>query len=260
MRRNSKETLWFSLYIYDQDTNEEVYTSMFFYFNDVVLSNTGGKLRLRPHAWSHACTTVDVKSGHVLVVINGNVTHNATISSTEFTVNIPTVFTTNLILGISQQKFMGQPNKNIQSEASTTNVTVFFVPMNMSRLVDVTTTGRWTDGDVVSWSDAEWTLSGSAEELFYEQPTFPNLFKMGDGFESANNCMDLCPTIQAGGRLPLTSSVSDAEQLAQIFSHPESIGSFWAPFIYQTEGNFIDHYTEVSMSSDLWLTGQPNGG
>ena len=260
VRRNRLQTLWFSLSIYNQDTTEEVYTSGFYYFDNVIYSNTGCKVTLRPHAWSHACTTVDVKSGHVIVVINGILTHNATISSTDFTYRGPTVFKNRLVLGVNQKKFPGQLNENWQSEASATNVNVFSVAMNPSQLVEVTTTGRWTDGDVVDWSEAEWTLSGSAEELIYKQPTFPNLIKMGDGFESAHDCMNLCPKIQAGGRLPLTPTASDAEQLAQMFYQPDSKDSFWAPFVYQTEGNFIDHYTEVAMPSDLWLTGQPNGG
>ena len=115
--------------------------------------------------------------------------------------------------------------------------------MNLSQQVDVTTTSQWTGGDVVSWSKAEWALSGSAEKILYNQPTFPNLFKMGEGFESAYDCFNLCPRIQAGGRLPLTPRVSDAQQIAQMFYHPESKDYFWAPYIYHTEGNFIDHYT-----------------
>ena len=83
---------------------------------------------------------------------------------------------------------------------------------------------------------------------------------MGEGFESAYDCFNLCPRIQAGGRLALTPRVSDAQQLAQMFYHPESKDYFWAPYIYHTEGNFIDHYTEVSMPSDLWVAGEPNGG
>ena len=92
LRRNDQTTLWISLTINNQDPSEEVYLPVLFYFGGSILSNTGGKLRLRPHAWSHACTTVDVESGHVIVVINGILTHNTTISSKDFTGNVPTVF------------------------------------------------------------------------------------------------------------------------------------------------------------------------
>ena len=215
--------------------------------------NTIGNLRLRPHAWSHACTTVDMESGNVIVVINGILTHNATISSKDFTDNVQAVFQNNLLLGMYQRKYTGAANKNTQSEASATNVNVFSFPMNLSQHVDVTTTGRWTDGDVVAWSKAEWALSGRVEVLFYKQPTLPNLFKMGEGFESAYDCMNLCPKIhKKGGRLPLAPSVSELEQLTQLFYHPDSKDSFWAPFIYQTEGIFID-------TTQKWLYHQTFG-
>ena len=155
LRRNRQETLWFSLSINNQDTTDEVYGSVFCYFGGVMLSNTIGKLRLRPHAWSHACTTVDVESGHVIVVINGILTQNATINSTDFTDKGSPVFQNNLVLGVNQNRFPGLPIYNWQSEASATNVNVFSVTMNLSQLVDITTAGRWTDGDVVSWSEAE---------------------------------------------------------------------------------------------------------
>ena len=142
VRRNGGEKLWFSLYISNQDITEEVYTLIFAYFDGGVLSNSGGKLRLRPHAWSHACTTVDVKSGHVTVVINGILTHNTTIRSKDFTDNVPTVFQNNLVLGVKQEKYSGTPGVKRQSEASVTNINVFSVSMNVSQMVDLTTTGQ----------------------------------------------------------------------------------------------------------------------
>ena len=264
VRRNNGETLWFSLSIPNQDTTEEVYTPIIFYFGGSVTSNTGGKLRLRPHAWSHACTTVDVESGHVTVAINGIITHNTTISSKDFTGNVSTVFQNNLVLGVRQQNFAGSLSIDRQSETSVTNVDVFRVPMTFSQMVAITTTGRWQDGDIVSWSEANWTLSGSVEKMTKENNgqslSFPNLFKMADGFHSAYDCMNLCPRIQSGGRLPLTRSAEEAEQLAQLFYHPDSPDRFWSSFIYQTEGNFTDHFTGTAIPPSTWVAGQPNGG
>ena len=208
VRRNDQKTLWFSLSIDNQDTAEEVYLPVFTYFGGIVMSNTGGKLVLRPHAWSHACTTVDMESGHVTVVINGILTHNMTISSKDFTANVPTVFQNNLVLGVQQFKFQGSPSVLKQSEASVTDVHVFSAPMNLSQMVESTSNDQWPDGDIVSWTQATWNFSGNTEEITNEEmklsSSFSNLFKMADGFNSAHDCMNLCPRIQAGGRLPLT--------------------------------------------------------
>ena len=264
LRRNDGKTLWFSLAIGNQDTKDEIYLTIFMYYGGSVVSNTGGKLRLRPHAWSHACTTVDVESGHVTVVIIGILTHNVTISSKDFTGNVPTVFQNNLVLGVKQYKFSGLPSVNLQSEASATNVNVFSTSMNVSQMVDITTKGRWADGDIVSWSQATWNLLGNAQKIHNEEnkhiSRFPNLFNMADGFHSAHDCLSLCPRIQAGGRLPLTRNAEEAEQLAQLFYHPDSRDFFWSPFIYQTKGNFTDYYTGTAMPSNMWVASQPNGG
>ena len=264
LRRNYQDKLWFSLTINNQNTAKELYTTVISYFGGSVFPNMGAKLRLRPHAWSHACTTVDVKSGHVVVVINGILTHNTTISSKDFTDNVPLVFQNKLVLGIRQEKFKGAPNSNRQSEASVTNVNVFSVPLNLSHMVANTTAGRWTDGDIVSWSQAAWTLSGNVQEVnkkgLGKTFDFPNLFIMADGFKSWSDCMNLCPRIKAGGRVPLTSNVSDAQRIAQIFFQADSKASFWSPFRYQGEGTFIDHYTGSPMDHDMWVKGQPNGG
>ena len=264
VRRNGNDTLWFSLSLANQDTIEEVYTPYLTYFGGSVMSTTGGKMRLRPQAWSHACTTVDVDSGHVTVVINGILTYNTTISSKDFTGNVPIVFQNNLVLGVQQEKFIGSKSTNRQSETSVKNVNVFSDPMNVSQMVDVTLTGWWTDGDIVSWSEATWTLAGRVDTIMDgtngHATSFPNLFKMADGFHNAQDCMNLCPRIQAGGRLPFIRDTLDAEHLAQIYYDPGNMDYFLSSFTYQTEGNFIDYYTKTAMPQDLWLGGQPNGG
>ena len=264
VRRNDNNSLLFCLFIENQDTTEEVYTAGFTYFGGDVLSMTGGKLRLRPHAWSHACTTMDVVSGHVTVVINGILIINTTIISKDFTGNVPNIFQNNLVLGVRQTQYSGVLTNNYQSESSVTNVNVFSVPMNVSQMEDITSTGRWTDGDIVYWCEAVWTLSGNVRSVknieIENTSSFPNLFQMADGFHSAHDCMNLCPRIQAGGRLPFTRHATDAEHLAQLFYHPESHDWFWSPFIYQTEGNFVDYYSGAIMPPELWSPSQPNGG
>ena len=264
VRKNDHDTLWFSLNFENQYLTEGIYKSVIFYYGGSVFSNTDGQLRLKPHAWSHACTTVDVESGHVMVVINGILTHNMTINSKDFTDNVPTVFKRNLILGISQRKFPGTVNSNYQSEASVSNVNVFSVPLSMSKMLDVTYSGKFLKGDVVSWTEGVYEIVGNVKAVINAESlvesNLSNLFKMGDGLPSWNECMNLCPRVQASGRVPFTRNSFDAEQLANLYSNPKSKDYFWAPFRYQPKETFTDHYTRMPMPEDIWAPSQPNDG
>jgi hypothetical protein len=132
--------------------------------------------------------------------------------------------------------------------------------MNLSETVNITSTGRWAEGDVVSWSKSLWTFTGSVEEVLdkyiVEKSHFPHLFKIADGFNKWSDCVSICPRIQAGGRLPLTRHLMDAEHLSHLYGQ----GWIWAPFVYQTPGNFTDHYTKTALTSELWIKSEPNGG
>ena len=62
VRQNIPTKLWFSLYIYDQDITEEYYSPKLAYNGGEVYPNTEAKFSLRPHSWSHACTTINRNS------------------------------------------------------------------------------------------------------------------------------------------------------------------------------------------------------
>ena len=251
------KNLYLSLSIDNQDTTEEIYTAILDHLGGSVLSITGAKLRLNPHSWSHACTSVDGESGVVIVFFNGVLAFNTTIKSKEITRNFPTVFQRNLVLGT--RVFQGVGHKS-QSEASVKNVNVFTGNLNLLEMLNITLAGQWAEGDVVSWSKSMWTSTGSVEEVLDTDVGqtfhFPHLYKIADGFNKWSDCISICPRIQAGGRLPFTRHLMDAKHLSQLYSQ----GWFWAPFTYQTEGNFTDHYTKTALESEMWIRSEPNGG
>ena len=259
VRTNRQEKLYLSLTIDNQDTTEEIYTAVLNYFGSITLSINGAKLRLNPHSWSHACTSVDGDSGVVMVVINGVLAFNTTIKTKEFTENFPTVFQNNLVLGASKEVVRGKTYQT-QSEASVTNVNVFSGTMHCSEMVNITSKGLCTDGDVVSWSKSLWMLTGSVEEVIDEDirkiSQFPHLFRIADGFNRWSDCTSLCPRIQAGGKVPFTRHLWDAKHLSQQYSE----GWFWAPYVYQTDGNFTDYYTNTDLDPNFWGANEPNGG
>ena len=61
-----------------------------------------------------------------------------------------------------------------------TDVNVFSTSMNLSQMIDLTSEAQWTQGDILSWSKAAWTFSGSVEEKTdqktFTSQKFPNLF------------------------------------------------------------------------------------
>ena len=67
--------------------------------------------------------------------------------------------------------------------------------MEISQIIDATFSGKFTQGDVVSWSEATWDFVGNVRTVKnYDSETFyfPNLFKLAD-LNSLDDCMNLCP-------------------------------------------------------------------
>ena len=266
MRRNDHRTLWFSLSV-AQDLLSETYLIYFWYIGKVLVSKT--RLNLRPHAWSHACTSVDMDTGQVLVVFNGIVTHDKIINSKDFRDNIPLVFAKNLFLGAHQDKFKGSPDIIEQSEASVTNLNIFSVPSNVSEMIQLTLRSQCSSGDVLSWSDAAWSLTGSVESMttneFCDNPYFHHLFLLAKTFGIFKDCANLCPRLQAEGRIPQTSSVTESVLLAKQFKNMAHDYKYdkaiWAPFVFRSVGNFSDFYSRNDiLTTDMWVPGQPYGG
>ena len=110
-------TLWFSLTITEQDLHRGGYSyNVFLAFNGGGEFGNADKLSLRPHAWSHSCTSVD--GGRVTVVINGILTHEVVIQMEEVFEKHAVVLPDNIILGVRETKFSGSNTNTQQSEAS----------------------------------------------------------------------------------------------------------------------------------------------
>ena len=136
MRQNGTDVLWLSLSLTNSKDLSDGYDA---YFNIIGGSSYNiRKVALRPHGWSHACTSVDT-SGHVLVVINGVLTHdvNTTLQSPG---HIFTKFEDNLVLGVSWTQFSRL--ETYQSEASVTNVNIFSEQLSLAKMKHITTSGQ----------------------------------------------------------------------------------------------------------------------
>ena len=269
LRQNDHTSLWFSLYISIQDIREQTYRPMFTYNGGSVYPNTGAKLTLKPHSWSHACTVINMNSGLVIIVINGQVLFNVTLKSQQLK-DPPSKLENNLVLGVSQYKSKGAKGLNFQSEASVANINIFSIPQTILTMITTTTQGSCTHGDFLSWSETSWNLEGNVirkeSSKMCLTSHFPNLYLLPKIFHSQPDCAHLCPRLHPGGRIPLTANRSESQHLAQQYRNmsqdfdSQNSDWIWSSFVFKSERHFNDLYTEIPMENDQWKLGQPNGG
>ena len=205
LRKNKEDALWFSLYINSQDLESESYTTIFAYFGDSKLSKSK-QLKLKPHDWSHACTSLDKSLRRVFVVINGVLVHDLVVKDDDFWENFPPVFEGNLLLGVAQWQYSLSNTDKKQSEASVTNLKVFMNALKTPSLIELTSKELCSEGDYLSWSNANWTFWGNVTKCanvdFCTKATFPHLYFFPAHFHLWENCISLCPRFQEGGRIP----------------------------------------------------------
>ena len=248
-------TVWFSLMIHSQDLERQSYKSMLSNFDGAVFSTSNAKLALRPHGWSHACTSVDGESGRLTAVINGVVAHDEVfIPNQSYNNRGKLAFQNNLVLGVEASN-----KKYSQSEASVTNVNVYSKSMDKVNMVSLTSTRQFF----------LWEFTGQVEAVIvedtYTASYYPNLYPMSSSFVSWQDCMTLCPRLQSGGRVPLTNGTIQSEHLAKYLRNMSYDRSTtqkswkYAPFHYISEGHFEDFYSGAVAPSN-WYPGEPNGG
>ena len=242
-------------------------------YNVLLAYNGGGEfgnaetLSLRPHAWSHACTSVH--GGIVTVVINGILTHEVVIEMEKFGEKFVVALQNNIILGLGETKFSGSTKNTYQSEATTSNLNIHSNKLTFLEMVQTTYPGLCRNGDVLSWSNATWSYVGDVKmsytsDVCKEPSHILHLFPMSTRFKSGQKCLELCPKLGEWGRVPSAPNVTESLALLTQFRNMTPSWArtqhMWAPFILETVGNFEDFYTSTAMPKEVWVPGQPNGG
>ena len=107
-------------------------------------------------------------------------------------------------------------------------------------MTHLTSTGKCTSGDVLSWSEATWVLKGPVETVkintLCDQPYYHHHYLMAKTYDTFLDCASTCPRFQAGGRIPLTRNVSESVALAKQFKAMAYDYKFdnaiWGPLIF----------------------------
>ena len=275
MRRSQSKNLWFSLMVYD---------SLFDGGHQIALCNSSGstmndgeekKVILRFHDWFHACVSVDSFTGRIRAVVNGILTHDSYNEGAQS--NIPIEFKGALRLGLTEKQFGKSEVSKEQSSSPVTNVNIFSGLLNLSDMIDVTASGKCTQGTLLNWGEMRWTFKGRvSDELakdFCRSNPFSDTFIFPTPFSSWRDCINFCPKVEGKGRVPFVKSVNESRLLMDHFyqaslANKLPVADIWnstsfavfSSFSLHTESRFVDFYSNSTLEPELWFPGQPNGG
>ena len=276
MRKSQNEDLWFSLVIYDSLSDGG---------HQITLCNSAGstmnkgdekKVVLRFHDWFHACVSVDSFTGNITAVVNGVMTHNS--YSERDQSSIPIVFKDKLRLGLTEKQFGKSKVSKEQSSSPITNVNIFTGLLGITDMIDVTASGKCTNGTYLNWTEMRWRFTGSvtqepAKDFCLKSNPFGKTFVFPTVFPHWKDCLKFCPKVQVKGRVPLVKDMASNRLLMDHFyktslanklpivDHFNSTSfAVFSSFWLHSEKRFVDFYNNSTMNPELWAPGQPNGG
>ena len=101
-------------------------------------------------------------------------------------------------------------------------------------------------------------------QYFCQEKKLPHLLSLPNLFVLASDCLQLCPRLGAGGRVPsignLSNSLSLTESYSKTLLESELQDDIYivAPFVWDSN-TFVDFYNNNLMSTLFWVPGEPNG-
>ena len=283
VRKNEEngKDLWFSLTVeelfFHEGYNIAIYSSTASHFN----RDLSQKVALRFFDWSHACLSLDTKTGRTIVAVNGVITHDSIFK--DLCIKGPVIFHEKLFLGVREMQLGADSVDQAQSEALVTNVNIFADLMENSEMIQTTLHGMCTPGNHLSWEEMVWKLVGRVMirrasdfssqlvQSVCQLHDFLHTFVFPTHFNNWNDCIDFCPRMQNNGRVPFIENLNASQFLMEYFKKTNltnelsfsidqsNLFGIFAPFQLES-GKFVDFYNNSPISVDMWNPGQPNGG
>ena len=269
---------WFNFYIGSQREEKNFAEKFIFrYYKDLTdINQTSNQVPAKPNSWYHGCTALDTVTGHMLIVVNGQIIIDQIVSEL---INIADKEKPKSLegrLGLFKSSYNGFW---YQSRQRLTNLNVYSSGLTMDKLISITAGENCADrGDYLAWRESQWNITGNInlESVVKEEDlclrSTSNLVLFTDLFYDWEECMLFCE------KFPHTRAPSVATEkkflevmttVEKIIHHPETgtlnhgvpSYAYWIPVTdSKIEGEWVDYYTSDPVNIMGVAAGDPNGG
>ena len=166
--------------------------------------------------WYHSCTGIDMVSGHVQMIINGQLIVDQVVKElTGYAEMRPRSLQGNLLLG---KEWMG--GFWYQSRQLTSNLNVYGRILSKDEMKEKTFGSECglSDGDFLSWEEMEWTLHGLSKMGTIDRDDlckkYSNIILFTSPFLQQDFCREHCLKISRGWMAPV-STKDEGDRLLQ---------------------------------------------
>ena len=222
---------WFNFYIGSQREEKNFAEKLKFrYYKDLTdINQTSNQVPAKPNSWYHGCTALDTVTGHMLIVVNGQIIIDQVVSEL---INIADKEKPKSLegrLGLFKSSYNGFW---YQSRQRLTNLNVYSSGLTMVKLIGITAGENCADrGDYLAWRESQWNITGNInlESVVKEEDlclrSTSNLVLFTDLFYDWEECMLFCE------KFPHTRAPSVATEkkflevmttVEKIIHHPET--------------------------------------
>ena len=221
--------------------------------------------------WYHSCTGINMVTGLVQMVINGEVIVDEVLEELKGTAEVrPRNLQGNLLLG----KVWVGVDFWYQGRQTVSNLNIYGGILSKEEMMEKTFGSACgvSDGDFLSWDKMEWTLHGSSRMINIEQEEFckkySDIILFTSPFLEQEFCREHCFKLSRGWMAPVSTKEEGdrlLQQMTKVMVDPATGNiyegmdgmSAWLPISdSHLEGAWVDKRTGESPQEPMWLPGK----
>ena len=214
------------------------------------------KGRLKIHAWSNICASIDGISGHLAAVVDGHSLETLSINELKTREGINLI--NRLVLGITWI----DSDRVYQSESWVGNVHAYDSILPLSMLEEATEFGDFPESAALAWNPgSDWIKTGDvftrSSDLI--QSIGNKEFLVFSEVDSWESCAKLCPKVSKGGQMPPVGNTEIKRKLRELGTPNVYIPAPYSDL--DKEGTFLNIYNKTQLlDTSLFGDGEPNDG